>query len=262
MAVKGIDRFQEAFTPHTGSFVLIGGAACDVWFESQALSFRSTQDLDIVLILESMDGPFLVAFRAFVDAGGYQVREKSELGPARLYRFDAPQTPGYPKMLELLSRSPDDIFPAEDQRIIPIRMTEAPSLSAILLDPDYYRFLQDNRALQDGLPVASPYALLLFKARAWLDLTERKRRGEPVLSKDIHKHRNDVFSLATSLVIPFAGTVPPRLTADLLQFLRNFPENSPEWPAISQSLQSTFGRTLPPGRLLQRVQNFFGMAVP
>jgi hypothetical protein len=187
------------------------------------------------------------------------VREKSELGPARLYRFDAPRTPGYPKMLELLSRSPDDIFPAEDQRIIPIRMTEAPSLSAILLDPDYYRFLQDNRALQGGLPVASPYALLLFKARAWLDLTERKRRGESVLSKDIHKHRNDVFSLATSLVTPFEGAVPHRLTEDLLHFLDSFPENSSEWPAISQSLQNTFGRALSPELLLQRIRVLFGV---
>lgn len=259
MAVKGLDRFQEAFAPHTGSFVLIGGAACDAWFSSQSLSFRSTQDLDIVLILESVDGPFLIAFRAFVEAGGYQVREKSELGPARLYRFDEPRTPGYPKMLELLSRSPDDIFPAKDQRIIPIRIKETPSLSAILLDPDYYQFLLENRTLQDGLPIATPYALLLFKAKAWLDLTGRKAQGQPVLSKDIRKHRNDVFSLATSLVTPFADRLPKRLSADLLEFLDHFPEQSPEWASIGQSLRSTFGRALPPGRLLERTRVFFGL---
>jgi hypothetical protein len=34
-----------------------------------------------------------------------------------------------------------------------------------------------------------------LKARAWLDLTERKNNGVSIDEKDIKKHRNDVFRL-------------------------------------------------------------------
>ena len=37
------------------------------------------------------------------------------------------------------------------------------------------------------------------KAKAWLDLTERKNAGENVDSKNIRKHKNDVFRLTALL---------------------------------------------------------------
>ena len=48
----------------------------------------------------------------------------------------------------------------------------------------------------DGIPVLSPTCLIPFKAKAWLDLKERKLNGEQVDSKNIKKHKNDVFRLA------------------------------------------------------------------
>lgn len=38
--------------------------------------------------------------------------------------------------------------------------------------------------------------LIPFKAKAWLDLKERKLNGEQVDSKNIKKHKNDVCRLA------------------------------------------------------------------
>ena len=35
--------------------------------------------------------------------------------------------------------------------------------------------------------------IIPFKAKAWLDLTERKANGEHVDSRDIKKHKNDVL---------------------------------------------------------------------
>jgi hypothetical protein len=41
--------------------------------------------------------------------------------------------------------------------------------------------------------------LIPLKARAWLDLSERKTNGEPIDSRDIRKHGNDVLRLSQLL---------------------------------------------------------------
>ena len=53
----------------------------------------------------------------------------------------------------------------------------------------------------DGIPVLSPTCLIPFKAKAWLDLKERKLNGEQVDSKNIKKHKNDVFRLAQLITV-------------------------------------------------------------
>lgn len=50
--------------------------------------------------------------------------------------------------------------------------------------------------------------LIQFKAKSWLDLTERKAKGEHVDSKNIKKHKNDVFRL-TELIYPTSKIVTP-----------------------------------------------------
>ena len=47
-----------------------------------------------------------------------------------------------------------------------------------------------------------------YKAKAWMDLTDRKAAGEHVDSKNIKKHKNDVFRL-TELIDPTAKVVAP-----------------------------------------------------
>ncbi len=47
----------------------------------------------------------------------------------------------------------------------------------------------------DGIPVLNATCLIPFKAKAWIDLSERKAKGEHVDSKNIRKHKNDVFRL-------------------------------------------------------------------
>ena len=54
--IQGLDKFEAHFAQHTKSFALIGGVACHQWLASQGLEFRATKDLDIVLIVEALDG--------------------------------------------------------------------------------------------------------------------------------------------------------------------------------------------------------------
>ena len=54
------------------------------------------------------------------------------------------------------------------------------SLSAILLDDDYYEFLKQGKVTVDGVTVLDAAYLIPFKAKAWMDLTDRKAAGEHV----------------------------------------------------------------------------------
>ena len=49
--VKGLDTFRRYFADYEEQYVLIGGAACDILFESNEVNFRATRDLDMVLIM-------------------------------------------------------------------------------------------------------------------------------------------------------------------------------------------------------------------
>ena len=53
--VKGLDTFREAFAGHADRYVLIGGVAASLTLEEAGIEFRSTRDLDIVLIIEALD---------------------------------------------------------------------------------------------------------------------------------------------------------------------------------------------------------------
>ena len=91
------------------------------------------------------------------------------------------------------------------------------SLSAILLNDAYYQVLLDGRNVIDGLSVLSHRWLIPFKAKAWLDLNERRRRGEHVDSRDIKKHRNDVIRIAAELVLERCE-LPAEVRADMRTF--------------------------------------------
>lgn len=255
--VKGLDLFRERFRKFEGSFILIGGAACDEWFSSVGLEFRATKDLDIVLIIEAIDPEFVATLRAFIEEGEYEVRQCTEGTPV-LYRFAKPKREEFPFMLEFFSRKPSGLDLAEGQKIVPFP-TDATyrSLSAILLDDDYYTLIQLHRDVRDGIPVASATALIPLKARAWIDLNRSKRAGEVVDSRDIAKHRNDVFRLAATLPGEPGPVLPEAIIADLSQFLSAFPEDSPEWPAILSSLKTTIGDGIRPDLLRTAIQTFF-----
>ena len=67
--VKGLDTFRNHFAGYEEQYVLIGGAACDIVFESNDASFRATRDLDMVLIVEAdtETRPRMVKSRSFTD---------------------------------------------------------------------------------------------------------------------------------------------------------------------------------------------------
>lgn len=217
--VKGLEIFREHFRDYADRYVLIGGAACDIAMTGAGLAFRATKDLDILLYVEALDAAFVGAFWEFVRAGGYEVQEKST-GEKQFYRFQKPTNPDYPFVLELFSRQPDVLQAPEGSHLTSLSLDEdISSLSAILLDNDYYAFIRSGSIEVDGLPTVGAPRLIALKARAWLDLTERERRGEKIDSKTIKKHKNDVFRLFQILDPADDPSAPEAVKRDIREFI-------------------------------------------
>jgi hypothetical protein len=259
--IKGLDKFKAHFAQHTKSFVLIGGVACHEWLATQGLEFRATRDIDIVLIVEALDQGFIARFWEFVEAAQYEIRERATR-KRELYRFSKPQDDTCPAMLELFSRQPGKIDLSQRQRVIPVEIDEnSADLSAILLDDDYYALILEHRREDDGLPFVTPEALIPLKARAWIDMTERQKKGERIDSKDIQKHRTDVFRLGATLSGESSGHLAQGIEQDLKTFLAAFPEESSEWPSILGSLKTTFGSSkLKSADLIGAIRQYFRIA--
>lgn len=217
--VVGIDKFREHFAGHEDQYAIIGGAACDLLFDEAGLRFRATKDIDMVLCVEVVDAAFGETFKAFIDAGGYEARERSD-GKKEFYRFYRPKDESYPFMIELFARKPEALDLPDDAELTPIPVEEdAVSLSAILLEEGYYEALQGAKRDMDGVTVIDETLLIPFKARAFLDLTERKEQGEKIDSKNIKKHRSDVFRLAQLLPGDAAIEMPDPIKDDMRRFL-------------------------------------------
>jgi hypothetical protein len=217
--VRGLDIFERHFAAHDGQYVLIGGTALVLLMEEAGLAVRGTKDLDIVLCLEALDPAFVAAFWKFVELGGYGRQERGD-GTRIFYRFQDPTDASFPEMLELFSRKPDVLTLDPDQHLTPIPAgQEAESLSAILLDDDYYAFLHARRRTLEGVPIVDEYALIPLKAYAWIKLTEEKTAGGAVDSKKILKHRNDILRLYAIVDPDIRIEAPARVRADLSRFL-------------------------------------------
>ena len=93
------------------------------------------------------------------------------------------------------------------------------SLSAILLDEHYYECLVRGRKVSQGIPVLGPAMMIPFKAKAYLDLQQRKDGGEKIDQKDINKHRSDVVRLLGLLPGDATVDLPDVVKADLGTFL-------------------------------------------
>jgi hypothetical protein len=219
--VVGLDKFREHFADHADHYVVIGGTACSMIFEEVGIAFRQTDDIDMVLCVEILDPSFAQSLKAFLDGGGYQARERSN-GRREFYRFHKPSDPTYPAMLELFARKPKSLEIPEDVGLTVVEVSdETLSLSAILLDTDYYEALLESRRAIDDILVLDERLLIPFKARAFVDLSHRKEAGdETAKGSDIKKHRNDVFRLLQLLPTDRPIEVAEPLKADLRTYVK------------------------------------------
>ena len=168
-------------------------------------------------------------FWNFVQDGKYRNKATNGEKP-QFYRFDKPEDESFPKMLELFCRN--DFELREMTGITPIHIDDTvSSLSAILLNDDYYKVLLEGKVNVKGLSVLRPECLILFKAKAYLDLRQRKESGETVDSNDIKKHKKDILRIVTELMLENTANLPATVKSEIDTFIKlleqePFDENS------------------------------------
>ena len=219
--VKGIDVFRRYFHNFTDQYVLIGGSACDLLFDDVGIDFRATKDLDLVLIVETLTKEFARQFWRFIADGGYRNKNRSGHIP-QYYRFDKPQDPSFPGMIELFAR-PNFVLNAPDSTLMPIHMDDhITSLSAILLDEDHYRALRQGTRLVAGVAVLSPECLIAFKAKAYLDLKMKRENLGLNDNEDVRKHLRDTVRLSMLLTGEERPVLPEPVKADIARFIERY----------------------------------------
>jgi hypothetical protein len=112
---------------------------------------------------------------------------------------------------------------------------EVSSLSAILLDDDYYHLINDHKRDLNGISIVSEVCLIPLKAFAWLNNTERKAMGLEVKSVDITKHQNDVIRLSGLLSPDDPILLPSRIHDDLNRFLDAIETRDIDMKALGRS---------------------------
>ena len=219
MAVIGIDEFAKYFAGYEDCYTIIGGAACEILMSQTPRDFRATKDIDMIILFEDKFKEFAQLFWNYVREGGYTYGWKNSDEP-HFYRFTDPKE-GYPKQIELFSRKPNYHLEAATA-IVPIHIDdEVSSLSAILLNDDFYDFMLKGRTVIRGLSVLKTSHIIPFKMMAWVNLMKEKAEGKHVNSKDLKKHKNDVFQLFQ--ILPEGERV--EVTGDVADSVDSFLEN-------------------------------------
>ena len=245
----GIEKFKEFFADYTDQYVLIGGAACDILFSNNFVDFRVTKDLDIVLIVEALTRDFAEKFWEFIRTGNYINRAKSNGNP-QFYRFEKPQSEGYPSMLELFSRTEWNLN--TDSVLTPIHIDDSiSSLSAILLDESYYEALLEGRDVINGISILKPGWIIPFKVKAWLDLQNKKEQNIPIDSKNIRKHQNDVLRIVSELALS-PVKLPNKVKEDMKIFIEQFSVTDTELKSLKLS-------NIHSSEIIQLLKNIYGI---
>jgi hypothetical protein len=250
--IQRMQSFKDRFRDYGDNFVIIGGAACSLILSEEEAEFRATKDVDIVLLVEVLSADFGKRFWEYVKESGYRHCQKSS-GKPQFYRFYDPILPNCPEMLELFSRRIDGLLLPEDAVLTPIPIgNDISSLSAILLNDEYYDFLRGGVRRIGGLPVLDELYMIPFKAKAWLELTEQKAKGGNVDSKDIRKHKRDIYRLSDVVADGFKLKLPSAVETDMRDFIAGAQEEIGKSPAKERRAEQL---------RFERLAVFFGLPI-
>jgi hypothetical protein len=251
--VKGLDVFIKYFKEFSQNYVIIGGTACDLIIDEAGFYPRATKDIDLILVVEALTSDFVKQFWQFVKDGRYERNESSNT-ERKYYRFVKPEQEEFPFQIELFSRSPDLIHIDEGIHLTPIPTPDdLSSLSAILLDEEYYGFILEHSSEVNALHRANIESLICLKAKAYLEITERIKKGSKEDSKLLRKHKGDIFRLGAMLPEGDQCELPGSIKNDMTNFIKDITE---ELPGKELFRNMGIGRVSPKSVLDQLIKVF------
>ena len=140
-------KFFDFFEGYEDCYVIIGGNAAAIWLAQDHQDFRATQDYDMVVIFENSQLGFSQKFDDFIEKYGYLCVEiGGDVNKKKVYyRFaldPALAVTGVPQQIELFSKIPLRYELRLPTETMPLHFATGPSLSAIVLNDDYYSLLK------------------------------------------------------------------------------------------------------------------------
>ena len=97
-----------------------------------------------------------------------------------------------------------------------------------------------------------PEYLILFKAKAYLDLSDRANRGEKIDLSDIKKHKKDVLRLTAEMILNPVFDLPQSIYDDIQLFITKIEEEE-----FDQNSLKTYRVTTE--QVLARIRSIFGI---
>ncbi|PMM41198.1 hypothetical protein [Vibrio splendidus] len=249
-----LQHFRDAMKDFSEDYILIGGNACALFFDSVGAKFRETADLDIVLVIENWSAEFAKALDQYIVEGGYRGRRFTrgdDTGKSSVHRFqinkEHPRFDEIPSEIELFSRCPDGITLEVDEHLVPIEPVDGVSnFSAILFNDDYYAHLKGNTVIVEGIQIPNLKCLTALKASAWInnrDLFGKKKIND---IGTVHKHAFDIcrlFAIYDDKDFK-SSKVPSRILEDIELVSKWFSEQ-PETEVLDAFLADTTAEELP-----------------
>jgi len=209
--LAGLSHFEMHFRELKDQYVIVGGFATLMLLDRELPNHgKATHDIDLVL-LTSTSTEMVDKIKVYVREGEYTI-QKGQQGRYQYYRFIEPQIEGYAKEIELFAAEEHDIELDEGQRIIPIDPEEGRySLSAIMLDREYFDMIKSNIEEIEGIPYSNTLATMLLKMSAVYDLYHK---GDDKWKK----HRRDILKLTLLLTGEERLVLTGRMIADVTFF--------------------------------------------
>jgi len=206
--LAGLSHFEEHFREFKDQYVIVGGFATLMLLDRELPNHgKATHDIDLVLLTTSSI-EMADRIKIYIKEGGYTI-QKGQQDRYQYYRFVEPQVEGYAKEIELFAAEEYGIELDEGQRIIPIDPEEGLySLSAIMLDTEYFDMIKHNIEEIDGIPYSNTLATMLLKMSAVYDLYHRS-------DDKWKKHRRDILKLALLLTGEEQVILIGRMIADV-----------------------------------------------
>ena len=225
----GLSHFQDYCKNFQEHYVVVGGFATIMLLDKELQDHgKATFDIDLVL-LTTTSVEMSKKIKEYVQEGEYtiQIGDKDQY---RYYRFIEPKKENFAKEIELFASNENDLNLEDSQRIIPIDPEDGLySLSAIMLDPEYFNMIKDNVEKDLRAPCTNTQATIMLKMSAFNDLKKAS-------NKKWKKHRSDILKLSLLLTgeekIKFVG----RMKDDFDSFISHL-ENEVTQKAIKDIIK-------------------------
>lgn len=214
----GLGHFQEYCKEFDEQYVVVGGFATVMLLDEELGEGHGKATFDIDLVLLTNNSVELAQkIKQYITDGKYdiQVGEKDQY---KYYRFNNPKEENFAKEIEIFASNENELKLDDGQRILPIDPEEGLySLSAIMLDPEYFEMIKNNVNKSTEAPCTNTQATIMLKMSAFYDLKKKE-------DNKWKKHRRDILKLSLLLTGEEEIKLIGRMKEDFDSFIQHLKE--------------------------------------